>query len=75
MSDLVLDVRGKICPIPVMKAAKVIHGLSSGQMLEILSTDPGAPEDLRVFCQTKGHSFLEESFHDGVHRILIVKGT
>lgn len=71
MADLVLDTCGKQCPIPVMKAAKAVLTVDIGQTLEVLATDPGAPEDMRVFCETKGHKFLEETFVDGVYRILI----
>lgn len=59
MADVILDVVGLNCPIPVMKASKRIKELAVGDVLLIRATDVGAEEDLGVFCETKGHAFLE----------------
>ncbi len=49
-----LDARGLICPLPVLKARKLLKGLRPGEVLRVLVTDPGAPKDFEHFCATTG---------------------
>ena len=51
---LLLDARGLICPLPVLKARKVMKGLAAGDLLRVLAPDPGAPKDFEHFCATTG---------------------
>jgi tRNA 2-thiouridine synthesizing protein A len=52
------DARGLICPLPVLKARKALKSVPIGEVLTILTTDPGAPEDLAHFCQTTGNALI-----------------
>jgi tRNA 2-thiouridine synthesizing protein A len=64
------DARGLKCPIPVLKARKLIRDLAPGDILEIDATDPGAPKDFAHFCEVTGHKLLEGSEPEpGVFRI------
>lgn len=69
-----LDVRGLICPLPVLRANKALRGIESGQNLEILATDPAAPGDFRSFCETAGHEILSIEEADAVFTIVLRKG-
>jgi len=53
-----LDARGLNCPLPVLKAQKVLRGLAAGDRLVILATDPKAPADLRQLCEASGHLLI-----------------
>lgn len=74
MTKTVLDATGLKCPIPVLKARKAVRGMSGGDTLEVLATDPGAVTDFEAFCKTGGHGMLEQSHDDGVYRFLIRVG-
>ncbi|MEM8811903.1 MAG: sulfurtransferase TusA family protein [Pseudomonadota bacterium] len=74
-SVTVLDVRGLICPLPVLKAKKAMRGLKSGSRLRVEATDPLAVVDIPHFCQEDGHILLEQGEADGVHVFLIERGT
>ena len=39
--DKELDTSGLNCPLPIIKAKKEINGMDSGQVLHVISTDPG----------------------------------
>lgn len=54
-----LDARGFLCPVPVIRARERLRTLSLGETLEVLCDDPMAPLDLRVFCEREGHAVLE----------------
>ena len=70
-----LDARGLNCPLPVLKAQKVLRGLAAGDRLVILATDPKAPADLRQLCETSGHLFLAcEDLRDHVAVVIEKSG-
>ncbi len=46
--DLELDTRGLSCPLPILKTKKSLNELTSGKVLKIVATDPGAVKDMRV---------------------------
>ena len=65
------DARGMKCPLPVLKARKLIKDLANGDVLEIHAADPGAPGDFRHFCETTGHRLLDSKEADGLYVIQI----
>lgn len=66
-----LDVRGLLCPLPILKAKKVLSGLSVGGVLEVLSTDPASVADFEAFCRATGHELLAAGSSGDVKRFLI----
>jgi tRNA 2-thiouridine synthesizing protein A len=54
-----LDASGLLCPLPVLRTNKALRALQPGDSLEVLVTDPAAPGDLRRFCETAGHAFID----------------
>jgi len=69
-----LDCKGLSCPMPMMKLAKSIKGLNSGEVLEMIGTDPGTKSDLPKWCEKTGNQLLEEGeVESGVFRFLIQK--
>src|SRR5260370_13395695 len=63
--DAVLDAKGLLCPLPVLKARRALKPLAPGAVLEVLATDPGAVKDFEHFCQTTGCEMLESSEQPG----------
>lgn len=66
-----LDVKGLMCPLPVLKARKALSGLPSGAVLELEATDPAAVIDVPHFCNETGHRLVSQSEEDGVYRFRI----
>jgi tRNA 2-thiouridine synthesizing protein A len=50
-----LDARGLICPLPVLKARKILLRLAPGDVLTVSVTDAYAPKDFALFCAESGH--------------------
>ncbi|MGA9572464.1 MAG: sulfurtransferase TusA family protein [Lysobacterales bacterium] len=73
MADQVLDAKGLNCPLPILKAKKALKSLENGQVLEVLSTDPGSVADFSAFCRTTGNELVEQSEADGIYTYLIRK--
>jgi tRNA 2-thiouridine synthesizing protein A len=59
MPDIVLDAKGLICPLPVLRARKAIKSLAVGEILEIHATDPASPLDVPHFCDATGNELIE----------------
>ena len=54
-----LDVRGLNCPLPVLKARKLLKAMQPGQRLRVLATDPRAPADMAELCAATGWGLIE----------------
>ncbi len=72
-SQLELDARGLVCPMPLLKAKRAINAMADGQRLQVLSTDQGSVRDFRVFAEQSGHILLASDEADGVYRHLLQK--
>lgn len=60
-----LDVRGMTCPLPVLKANKVLRGLAPGATLTVLATDPAAVKDFAAYAEETGHALLSSTVEEG----------
>ena len=69
-----LDAKGLSCPLPVVKARLEIEKLDSGEVLEVLATDPGSVADFDNWTKMSGHELLESEEEGGVYSYLIRKG-
>ncbi|HWH37042.1 MAG TPA: sulfurtransferase TusA family protein [Candidatus Limnocylindrales bacterium] len=69
--SVTLDARGLKCPMPIVRTAQKIKDLSSGQLLEVLATDPGAVADFAAWSRATGNEIVSQSTDDGVYRFVI----
>jgi tRNA 2-thiouridine synthesizing protein A len=69
-----IDARGLICPLPVLRARRVLIDLAPGTEVRVLATDPMAAIDLPHFCAEAGHQHLSLSEANGVQTHLIRRG-
>jgi tRNA 2-thiouridine synthesizing protein A len=56
--DKELDARGLNCPLPILRAKKALTDMTGGQVLRILSTDPGSVKDFQAFAKQTGNELL-----------------
>ena len=68
-----LDARGLKCPMPIVRTAQAIRQLASGELLEVLATDPGAVADFAAWSRTTGNEIVESSAGGGVYRFVLRK--
>jgi tRNA 2-thiouridine synthesizing protein A len=69
-----LDVRGLLCPLPVLKARKAISRLAPGASLLVEATDPMAAIDVPHFCSENGHELLASEQDGPLLRFVIRRG-
>ena len=69
-ADRELDVRGLNCPLPILRTKKALAEMSSGQLLRVLATDPGAVRDFQAFAKQTGNELLASGETDNVFEFL-----
>jgi TusA-related sulfurtransferase len=47
-------------PLPILKAKKALAELQAGDLLKVLSTDPGSMRDFQAFARQTGHELMEQ---------------
>ncbi len=70
MSKCRLDTRGLLCPLPVIRTQDRVADLQAGDVLEVISSDPGSLIDIPAWCRLNGHAVLE--LRDEGHQVLIM---
>ncbi len=68
-----LDARGLLCPLPVLRARRLLQSMPAGATLVVTATDPTAARDFEAFCAATGHRLTGTDQHDGVYRFRIVR--
>jgi tRNA 2-thiouridine synthesizing protein A len=58
-ADKTMDLKGLACPMPVVKVSKGIKDVEVGQVLEAITTDPGARTDFPAWARTSGNEILD----------------
>jgi len=53
-----LDMRGRLCPVPVIELARHIGDVDVGQTLTVLADDPAAATDIAAWCRMRDHELV-----------------
>ena len=72
-TDSHLDCSGLNCPLPVLKTKKAMDDLTSGQVLKMVSTDPGSVNDIAAWVKRTGNELVSHADNGGVHTFVIKK--
>jgi tRNA 2-thiouridine synthesizing protein A len=68
-----LDVRGKMCPLPVAFTKRKLEGMASGQLLEVVGEGVLEFDNVQRWLKNNGHEVVEASKSDAEFRLLIRK--
>jgi len=68
-----LDTQGLLCPEPLMLLHKAVREVESGQVIEVIATDPSTERDIPKFCTFLGHSLLAQEKRGEVYYYRIEK--
>ncbi len=69
-----LDARGLNCPLPILRTKKALNALQSGDLLKVISTDPGSLNDMASFCQQTGNTLVASNKSGHKLEFVIRKG-
>jgi tRNA 2-thiouridine synthesizing protein A len=71
--DKELDAKGLSCPLPILKTKKALNDLATGQVLKVLSTDPGSVKDMQAFAKQTGNTLVSSTEESGTFVFLMRK--
>ncbi len=70
-ANLVLNLEGLLCPLPIVKLSQAIKQLEIGQILEASATDPGVLIDVPAWARTTGNELLKSQKEGKVIRFWV----
>jgi len=73
MTDLVLDLKGMTCPLPVLRTNRALRGMAPGDRVSVTTTDRASVQDFQIYCRESGHALLSWSENSGVFHFAIRK--
>lgn len=68
----VIDTRGLMCPLPVLRVGKVLREVAAGVVVTVWADDPIAVVDIPHFCIEAGHRLISQS-DTGDYQIYIIE--
>ncbi len=72
MPDVIVDVTGETCPIPLIEMRKAVMKAEKGDVIEVRGTHPASKKEIPLAVRSLGLELLsEEEVDGGVWRILI----
>ncbi|HLF76302.1 MAG TPA: sulfurtransferase TusA family protein [Dehalococcoidia bacterium] len=71
--DHVVDCRGMLCPMPIIRLRQALDRAQQGQVLQVLATDPASVQDMPAFARNTGHDLLESTSKGSVYEYLFRK--
>jgi tRNA 2-thiouridine synthesizing protein A len=73
--DKILDTTGLSCPLPVLKTKKTLSGMAAGEVVEVISSDPGSQKDIPNLGDKGDNTYLGSLAGDSrVFKYYIRKG-
>ncbi len=74
-ANVTLDIRGAVCPGPIIEAKRLLDGMQSGEILRLVSDCPGVQSDISGWASATGMTLLESyDSAQGLHEFFIRKG-
>lgn len=67
MAEHLLNAEGLNCPLPILKAKKMLKTVPEGEILKIRSTDPGSVADFAAFCNQTGNELVSSSSEGDIY--------
>jgi len=68
-----LDVKGKMCPMPVAFTKRKLEGMVSGQLLEVVGEGELEFGNIQRWVEHNGHEVVEASMGDTGFKIVVKK--
>lgn len=55
-----LDMRGAVCPGPILEARRLLDGMKSGEVMQLLTSCSAAPDEIRTWVRATNQELLDE---------------
>lgn len=55
---VVIDARGRRCPLPILDLARRIGAVPVGALITVEADDPAALPDVQAWCRMRSHEYV-----------------
>jgi tRNA 2-thiouridine synthesizing protein A len=66
-----VDASGLSCPLPIVRTAQAMKTVATGDLVEVIATDPGSVKDFDAWSKSTGHALVEQASADGKFRFVL----
>jgi tRNA 2-thiouridine synthesizing protein A len=66
-----VDARGLEMPAPTARAEQALRGLPSGEIIEVLTTDPRSVFGFSRWSEATGHELLDAGVNGRIYRFVV----
>jgi tRNA 2-thiouridine synthesizing protein A len=73
MTTTTLDLKGLLCPLPVVKIAQAVKKVEIGDVIEATATDPGVLADIPAWARSSGNELMSIEKTNGKEIRFVVK--
>ncbi|MCL4457949.1 MAG: sulfurtransferase TusA family protein [Nitrospirae bacterium] len=71
--DKVLDVKGLVCPRPMVMTMSTLKSMEKGQVLHVMANDSSTKHSIPALCERSGYKLLETKDESGSISFVIQK--
>jgi len=72
--DLLIDVKGLKCPLPLLRTKQALTGIRSGQVLKVIATDDNTKISFSSYLENSVYEHLKMEEHgEEIHHYYIRK--
>ena len=68
-----LDVKGLVCPRPMVMTMTLLKGMGPGEVLEVIANDSSVKHSIPSLCERAGYKLLSQKDEGGEFIFLIQK--
>jgi tRNA 2-thiouridine synthesizing protein A len=75
---VIVDTRGLLCPLPIIRLAAATRAAEAGTEITVLWTDPAARHDIGAWARMRGHTVIDvrpAETGDGAFATQVLLGT
>lgn len=62
-----VDARGLVCPMPTLRLAQAIKRVQVGELVELVSDDPGSQENMAAWTKNTGQELVSSTNDGKIH--------
>jgi tRNA 2-thiouridine synthesizing protein A len=71
--DVLLDVSGLNCPLPVLKSKAELARMNQGQILKVIVTHPDSPREFKALCNMPQFELVDSAEEPGQYAFWVKK--
>ena len=66
-----VDASGLSCPLPILRATQAMKTVATGELVEVIATDPGSVKDFAAWASSTGNPIVESDSANGKYRFVL----